>query len=88
MVHPSAIKRHRQSERRRVRNRAARSQVRGAIKQVRQAVDAANVSDATAKLQVAERLLTKAVTRRVLHRNTASRYLSRLSRQVNGIRSA
>lgn len=87
MRHPSAVKRHRQSERRRVRNRAVRSQVRGAIKHVRQAIEATKTSEAEARLRAAERLLAKAVTQRVLHRNTASRYLSRLSSQVNRLRS-
>jgi small subunit ribosomal protein S20 len=85
---PSAIKRHRQSEERRVRNRAIRARVRGAIKDVRAAATGANLAQAEATLRIAERLLTKAVTKGVVHRNAASRHLSRLSRHVNVLRKS
>ena len=86
--HKSAIKRHRQSERRRVRNNAVRSRVRHAIKQVRVAVAARDAGAAADKLRSAERLLAKAATKGVLHRKTVSRYLSRLTRHVNQLRAA
>ena len=90
MRHPSAIKRHRQSLRRRARNQAVRSRVRGAIKKVRVAAEGpgASVEEAQKHLRGAERLLGKAVTAGVLHRNTASRHLSRLTRKVNALRSS
>ena len=84
----SAAKRHRQSERRRVRNKAIRSHVRGAIKEVRSAVATANLPSSEAALRAAERLLGKAATKGVLHRNAASRHLSRLSRHVNTLRAS
>jgi small subunit ribosomal protein S20 len=84
----SAAKRHRQSLRRRARNKALRSHVRGAIKDVRTAVASTNLSQSDAALRTAERLLGKAVTKGVLHPNAASRHLSRLSRHVNKLRAA
>jgi len=83
----SAAKRHRQSERRRARNKAIRSHVRGAIKDVRSAVASSDLSRSDTALRTAERLLGKAVTKGVLHPNAASRHLSRLSRHVNTVRS-
>lgn len=87
-THKSALKRHRQSERLRVRNHAVRSRVRNAIKHVNEAIGAHNVSEAETRLRTAERLLSKAVTKGVLHLNTASRHVSRLTRRVNSIRAA
>ena len=84
----SAAKRHRQSERRRVRNKSIRSHFRSAIKDVRSAVVSSNLAASEAALRTAERLLGKAATKGVLHRNAASRHLSRLSRHVNTLRAA
>ncbi len=77
----SAIKRMRQSETRRVRNRMIRSKVRTAVKIARIAV--ANPSpEARSAVLDAIRTLDKAVTKGVLHRNTAARKKSALARQL------
>lgn len=80
--HPSAQKRHRQSLKRQTRNQAIRSRVRTFVKRVRESIDANNVDEATSRLQSATRAIDKAVTKGVLHRNTASRKISRLTRAV------
>ena len=74
----SAIKRMRQSERRRVRNRTIRSQVRTAIKTARTA------GADTLRTAVAEaiRTLDRAVSKGVVHRNTAARKKSALARRA------
>jgi len=78
----SAIKRMRQSEKRRVRNRAVRSRVRTALKTARTALTTAGTDAGTAVLQ-AIRTLDKAVTKGVIHRNTAARRKSALARKLN-----
>jgi len=80
--HPSAQKRHRQSLKRHTRNQAVRSRVRTFVKRVRESVEARNLSDVSAHLQSAVRAIDKAVTKGVLHRNTAARKISRLTRAV------
>ena len=77
----SAIKRMRQSERRRVRNRTIRSQVRTAIKTARTA------GGDTLRTAVAEaiRTLDRAVTKGVVHRNTAARKKSSLAKKLNTV---
>jgi small subunit ribosomal protein S20 len=87
MKSQSAVKRHRQSERRKVRKQAARTRVRRAIKDVRRAAAGTDVPTAEAKLRAAERLIGKAVTKGTVHRNAAARYLSRLTRSVNAQRA-
>jgi small subunit ribosomal protein S20 len=74
----SAMKRIRQSERRRLRNRSLRSKLRGAIKTARSAEGATK----PAAVLEAIRALDKAVTKGVVHRNTAARKKSALARRL------
>ena len=75
----SALKRMRQSERRRLRNRTVRSKVRTAVKTARTALGGA---DAKSAVLDAIRALDKAVTKGVVHRNTAARKKSALARRL------
>jgi small subunit ribosomal protein S20 len=74
----SSIKRIRQNERRRLRNRTIRSQVRGVVKTAR-AAEGAELRTAIAE---AIRSLDKAVTKGVIHPNTAARKKSSLARRL------
>ncbi len=74
--HKSAVKRHRQSVRARTRNRAVKSELRGALKEIKTSPDAKKLSATSA-------LLDKAVKRGVLHKNTAARSKSRLAKMLN-----
>lgn len=78
----SAIKRMRQNEKRRQRNRVVRSRVRTALKSARTAVTTPGDEARAAMLQ-AIRVLDKAVTKGVIHRNTAARKKSALARRLN-----
>ncbi len=85
--HPSALKRHRQSEKRRLRNQAIRSRVRNLVRAVRQAIATKDATAASTTLASATRALDKAVTKGVLHRNNAARKVARLSRAVGALRA-
>ena len=76
----SQIKRNRQTEVRRRRNRATRSELRTRIQN---AVDAAEAGDGTNETTAAMQKLDRAATRRVIHRNTAARRKSRLQKRLN-----
>jgi small subunit ribosomal protein S20 len=76
------MKRMRQSERRRLRNRTIRSQVRTAVKTAR----AAEGDGARSAVADAIRALDKAVTKGVVHRNTAARKKSALARRLAAAR--
>jgi small subunit ribosomal protein S20 len=80
--YPSAKKRIRQTERRTARNKHVRSTVRTYIKRVRQAIDDGKAAEAQAALLVAESEIQRAVAKGVYHRETGSRYISRLATQV------
>jgi small subunit ribosomal protein S20 len=74
----SAIKRNRQNERRRLRNRAVRSKVRTALKVAR----TVQGPEQRPTIQEALRILDKAVSKGVIHRNTAARKKSALARRL------
>ncbi|MBF0210130.1 MAG: 30S ribosomal protein S20 [Desulfamplus sp.] len=80
--HKSAIKRAKQNEKRRLRNRAARSAMRTEIKKVYSAKDegAQNTSDV---LRSAQSIIAKAAKKGLIHKNTAARKTSRLAKYVN-----
>jgi small subunit ribosomal protein S20 len=80
----SAIKRIRTNEKRRVRNRAVRSHVRTAVKTARTALTTAGADTATAVVD-AIRALDRAVTKGVVHRNTAARKKSALARRLAAV---
>ncbi len=81
-VHPSVIKRHRQSLTKRLKNQEARSRIRTLIKKFRQAIELQDRDGVPAQLKEVNRALRKAVSRGILKPNTASRWLSRLSRSA------
>ncbi len=72
-------------ERNAARNKAIRSRVKTFVKKVNSAVEAKNVDEAKAALQIAYKELDKAVTKGVLKKNTASRNKSRLTLKVNAL---
>jgi len=78
-----ALKRHRQSLKRRARNRAMKSRVKKAIKNVRLAIEARDKERAQTALRNATSLLDKAASKGVIHWKNAARRISRLSSQVN-----
>lgn len=80
----SAMKRMRQNEARRHRNRAVRSKVRTAVKTARTIL--AGGGEPNAAIHDAIRALDKAVTKGVIHRNTAARKKSSLARRLTAHR--
>ena len=78
---PSARKRIRQNEKRRLRNRAVRSAVRGSVKNAREALTG-KAADSATVVREAIRAIDRAVTKGIMHRNTAARRKSALARKL------
>lgn len=78
----SAKKRHGQSLIRRDRNRAAKSQLRGALRKTREAVQAGQLEEAQVLVQSTSRMLDKIAAKGIIHNNKASRLKSRLSHLI------
>ncbi|MDH4120973.1 MAG: 30S ribosomal protein S20 [Deltaproteobacteria bacterium] len=82
-THKSAIKRARQNEKRNARNRGLRSALRTTIKAFRSMLKAKDMDKAKAQLPLVHKALDKAVTKGVIHKNTAGRNKSRLTAALN-----
>jgi small subunit ribosomal protein S20 len=78
----SAMKRIRQNEKRRLRNRANRSKLRTQIKRVRKALSEEDFETARALLPKTASLVDRMIKKGTIHGNTGSRYLSRLARKI------
>ena len=81
--HKSALKRVRQSEQRRIRNKIAKTRVKGAVKNVQLAVSEKLNDEALNRLNNAKSIIDKAAKKRAIHRKNAGRKISRLSKLVN-----
>jgi small subunit ribosomal protein S20 len=83
--HFSALKRARQTERRTARNRANRSRLRTALRNVRESLAKADKQAAEQNFRLTVSALDKAIQKGVIHENTASRYKSRLSARLTKV---
>lgn len=82
--HKSAIKRVRQNTKRNEINRSNRSKLRTQIKSLRSALSAGDKGRSTELLNPTVSLIDKAVNKGLIHKNTAARHKSRLTKHVAG----
>ncbi len=87
-THKSAEKRARQSALRNARNRSARSTLRTALKKYRQLVEDKDVQAAAADYPKVQQIIDKAVSKGLLHANTAARHKSRLAAALKRLQVA
>lgn len=85
---PSAMKYHRQSEKRRLANRARRSTIRTFTKKAVVAAEAGDAEGAAKFQKVVQSLVDKAAKTSLLHKNTIARKKSRLAKRLNAAQSA
>ena len=85
--HKSALKRARQNELSRLRNKAVKTRVKSMVKDVRFSVEESSNGDVKAKLIAAQTLIDKASKKGVIHKKTAARKISRLSKLVNSAKT-
>ena len=83
--HKSALKRAKQNEIQRIRNKGYKTSVKKAIKEVRTAIGESTPDQARETLKNAVSVIQKSVSKGVIHKNQAARKISRLSLQVNKI---
>ncbi len=80
--HKSAKKRIRQNEKKRLQNRHHRTTMRSVVKRFEQAIEEKKTDEAKALLKDTVSIIDRAVSKGVIHKNTASRSVSRLSKKV------
>lgn len=83
--HKSAEKRVRQNEKRNAINRSNRSKVRTQVKKLRAAVASSDKDLSTELLNPTISVIDKAVNKGIIHKNTAARYKSRLTKHVANV---
>jgi small subunit ribosomal protein S20 len=81
--HESAIKAHRQNLVKREKNRQYRSRLRGALRDIRTAIDSGNPAQMKDALRNTISLIDKMAGKKVIHRNAAARYKARLSKRIS-----
>lgn len=85
--HASALKRARQNEDRKLRNRITKTRVKHMVKTVRQDIDAKSTEALQSKLNDAKSLIDKAAKKGAIHKKTAARKISRLAKLVNTLKA-
>lgn len=84
----SAKKRAKQAVKRRAHNMSLRSRMRTAVKNVRKALDAKDLTSAQATFKVAISVLDNSAQKNIIHKNKAARLKSRLNKHIKALAAA
>jgi small subunit ribosomal protein S20 len=84
----SQIKRNKQNEKRGERNKTVRTALKTSTKKVRMAITSGDAEAATTQQREASRALDKAVAKGILHKRTAARRKSRLTKAASSVASS
>jgi small subunit ribosomal protein S20 len=84
----SQIKRNKQNEKRRMRNKAVKSSLKTAIRRFNETVAAGDPEAAATELRAASRKLDKAVSKGVIHKNQAANRKSAIAHRLASLTSA
>ena len=86
--HISALKRARHNKKRRLRNQSRKTRVKSVVREVRQAMAKRDAAGAETALTKAVPVIAQVAGKGTLHWRAAARKISRLTRQVNALKSA
>jgi small subunit ribosomal protein S20 len=81
--HPSAVKRAKQNKQRRLRNVSLKSRIKTTVKKVQKSLETGALESARPALVQAVSLIDRAGAKGIIHRRTASRKISRLSKKLH-----
>jgi small subunit ribosomal protein S20 len=84
----SQIKRNKQNEKRRLRNKAVKSELKTAIRKFREAAEAGEVDKAVELQRAAARKLDKAASKGVIHKNQAANRKSAIAKRAAALQTA
>jgi len=84
--HKSAIKRARQNEIRRLRNKSVKTRIKTIVKDLRSSAAETSGKDMSAKISTVQSAIDKASKKGVIHKRTAARKISRLTKLGNSAR--
>ncbi len=83
--HKSAIKKMRQDEVRRIRNKGYRTRFRNVVKKVEAAINGRDKETAQQAFQEAVSVIDTIASKGIIHKNTAARKKSRLAKRINAL---
>jgi small subunit ribosomal protein S20 len=81
----SQIKRNKQNESARLRNKAVKSELKTAVRRFREAADGGNAEETTTLLRTAAKLLDKAASKGVIHKNQAANRKAAMAHRANNL---
>jgi small subunit ribosomal protein S20 len=81
--HKSAIKRVKQNERRRLRNKVAKTRIKNIVKDIRTNSESSDKEAVLKQLNLAQSIIDKGAKKGAIHKKTASRKISRLAKLIN-----
>jgi small subunit ribosomal protein S20 len=81
----SQIKRNRQNEKARVRNKAVKSELKTAVRRFREAAENGDAAEAVEAMKVASRKLDKAASKGVVHKNQAANRKAAMALRTNSL---
>ncbi len=86
--HKSALKRMRQNQKRRLRNRMRKTRIKNLIRAFEESLKAKDLNAAEEKLKAAQKFIDKTASKGTLHWKTAARKISRLYKKLNNLKKA
>ncbi|CAG36347.1 30S ribosomal protein S20 [Desulfotalea psychrophila] len=86
--HKSAEKRNRQNQVARLRNKSTRTAMKNSVRKLDEALEAGVEADTAEALRGAISRIAKTASKGVIHKKTASRKISRLTKRVNALVAA
>jgi small subunit ribosomal protein S20 len=84
----SQIKRNKQNEKARLRNKAVKSELKTSVRKFREAADAGDAEAAQTAMRAASIKLDKAASKGVIHKNQAANRKSAIAKRVEQLKSA
>ena len=84
----SQIKRNKQNEKARLRNKAVKSELKTSVRKFREAADAGDAEAALTAMRAASVKLDKAASKGVIHKNQAANRKSAIAKRVEQLKSA
>jgi small subunit ribosomal protein S20 len=86
--HKSALKRANQSKRRQLRNRSQKTKIKNTVKALEAAIAEKSPAEVREHMRLAQKVIAKSAAKGTVHRRTASRNISRLSKKVHAMGKA
>jgi small subunit ribosomal protein S20 len=86
--HKSAIKRARQNKERQLRNKSQKTKIKNVVRALEAAIIEKSPAEIQEHIRLAQKAIVKTAAKGTIHKRTASRKISRLSRKVQVLKKA